>query len=275
MNGITYQAVSRAKKTEYVVGDVVQLDIINSKQAQILDLLPRTNLVYRTDNNRSKLIASNIDQILIIIAVKPNFNIQFLNNCLIFAEYSDIPPVIIINKSDLSESANFIVEIKTLYQDKLKYPVIELSALSDCHEIHALLQHKRSLLIGQSGVGKSTITNQIIPTANTRTAALAVSENSGCHTTTNAALYPIGTDASLVDCPGMQEFGLYDIPPERLHEYFPEFRALIGQCKFTNCRHLSEPGCAVTAAYAAGQIDKTRYFALQNLTEKLLHKPRN
>jgi ribosome biogenesis GTPase len=270
VDGVSYQAVTKAKKTDYVVGDMVQVQLINQEQLQIVELIPRHNLVYRIDHNRSKIIASNIDQLLIVIAVKPYFDSDFLNNCLTFAESSKIKPIIVINKSDLLESAEFIQQIEDLYAKMLLYPVIQLSALDNCRPLIKFLNDKSNLLIGQSGVGKSTITNQLITTANTRTGSLGKLERSGCHTTTNATLYHIDKTTTITDCPGLQGFGLYDLPLEGIISFFPEFRSYLGQCKFNNCRHLTEPGCALIIAAKQGLFVETRFNYLQRLTQSLL-----
>ena len=270
--GITYLAVTKGKKTTYVVGDQVEVQIINQKQLQILDVCPRQNLVYRTDQNRSKIIASNISQILIIIAVKPSFNINFLNNCLLFAESENIKPIIVINKADLPESEAFIERIANLYVKQLGYSLINLSAIDNCEVLKPILANNQSLLIGQSGMGKSTITNQIIPKAMARVGEISKSEASGCHTTTNASLYHIDNNSDLIDCPGLQEFGLYHLDIEELPSLFPELRPYANQCRFRNCRHLNEPNCAITNAYNKGEIDKIRYNLFINLSQNLLQK---
>ena len=269
IDGHIYHATSKGKKTEFVVGDQVLVQILDSQQAHIEQLIPRQNLVYRSDQNRSKIIASNLDQILIVIAVKPNFNIHFLNSCLLCAESSQIKPVIIINKMDLPESEEFAKDIIKLYQDKLNYQLIQLTALDDCGELMNQLQNKRSLLIGQSGVGKSTITNQIYPQAQAKTAAIAKHENSGTHTTTHATLYHINQDSELIDCPGLQEFGLYHLESSQLAEYFPEMREHLGMCKFSNCLHLAEPSCIIQGKVTSGEINPLRYAFYQRLVNNL------
>lgn len=271
-NSQHYQTVSKGKKTEYVVGDKVELKIINSQQAQIMDLIPRNNLIYRSDQNRSKMIASNLNQIIIVVAIKPNFNINFLNSCLLAAESSGIKPVILINKYDLPETAEFALQLTKVYTNILGYESITQSALTNCDRLQPYLQGKCSLLIGQSGVGKSTITNQICPTANARTGEIAKYENSGCHTTTNATLYHINENSQLIDCPGLQEFGLFHLELSELAEYFPDMRDYLGKCKFNNCIHVSEPNCAVIDALNNGNIQEQRYIFYKNLCERLKTK---
>lgn len=267
--GITYQAVTKGKKTEFVVGDQVSLNILNPEQAQIISLQPRNSLIYRSDHNRSKIIASNLTQIIIVIAIKPNFNQSFLNSCLVCAESAHTQPLILINKMDLPESAEFAHNIQQLYQQQLGYSLISLSAVHECKQLQPWLSGKRSLLIGQSGMGKSTITNQIYAKARAKTGAITKSETSGSHTTTHATLYHIAEDTDLIDCPGLQEFGLYHLNLDQLSEYFPEMLSYLGSCKFNNCLHLNEPGCTIQQAVSAGKIAKSRYAYYKRLGENL------
>lgn len=269
----TYNAVTKSKKTEFVVGDRVEVNLINQSQCQITKLITRTNLVYRSVSHKSKLIASNIDQMMIIIAVKPTFNPDFLDKCLVFAESEDITPMIIINKMDLPESSEFIKQIKELYQDQLGYSVHTISAIDSCEVINDLLKQKRTLLIGQSGMGKSTITAKITGNQEVKVGDLTKSQTSGAHTTTYATLYHVDQDSDLVDCPGLHEFGLYHLAYDNLDSYFPEIMALEVSCKFRNCRHLNEPGCAVIDAYKLHKIDPKRYDFFSRLSLELLGKP--
>lgn len=271
-NNQHYQTVSKGKKTEYVVGDEVELQIINAQQAQIMDLVTRKNLIYRSDQNRSKMIASNLDQIIIVVAVKPNFNVNFLNSCLLAAESANITPLIIINKTDLEETTEFAKNITALYKDTLGYNIMLQSAVNGCQELLPRLINHSSLLIGQSGVGKSTITNQICPDANARTGVIAKYENSGCHTTTNATLYHIDETSDLIDCPGLQEFGLFHLSITEVAEYFPEMRDYLGDCKFSNCLHLNEPNCAILNAVKQDEITPQRYAFYKHLCERLKTK---
>ncbi len=272
VNGITYQCVTKSKNTKYVVGDLVIVDLINNQQAQIIDLIPRKNLIYRSEKNRSKIIASNINLILIIIAIKPNFNMDFLNGCLICAESLNIKPLIIINKTDLIETNRFKESIINLYQKQLGYKVITLSAINNCQTLKPILKNHTSLLIGQSGVGKSTIINKIIPTAHTKTGEINKAQTSGTHTTTSATLYHLDSDSQVIDCPGLQEFGLYHLAIENLIEYFPELIKLKGKCRFRNCSHINDLGCAIVEGEKKGIIDHSRLIYLQNLIITLQSK---
>jgi ribosome biogenesis GTPase len=267
-----YQATAKGKRTEYVVGDIVTIQVSNNEQANIIDLVPRRNLIYRSDHNRSKIIASNLDQLIIVIAVKPNFNIHFLDSCLLCAEASSVEPIIVINKMDIKKSQEFTLSIKQLYQEKLGYQVLTMTALENCTVLENLLDNKRSLLIGQSGVGKSTITNQVYPQALARTGEIAKHEHSGSHTTTHATLYRVNKKTELIDCPGLQEFGLYHLELTQVPEYFPEMLPFLGSCRFNNCIHLNEPDCAIQRAATDGRIESHRYNFYCRLIETLKTK---
>ncbi len=273
IDGRHYEAVTLGKKTEFVVGDKVLAQIINDKQAQIMQLQERGNLIYRSDHNRSKIIASNISQILIVIAIKPSFNLNFLNSCLVAAEAENIAPIIVVNKIDLPETTEFLQKITQLYHDELGYKVVAISANNSCEELRPLLMRQSSLLIGQSGVGKSTITNQIIIDAKARVASITKAETSGSHTTTNAQLYHIDEQSDLIDCPGLQEFGLYHLDIDCVAEYFPELRNYVGKCRFRNCLHQNEPNCAILEAAKNGLVDKNRLALLQQIITRLQSKP--
>lgn len=269
IDGKTYQAVTKGKKTEYVVGDIVEANISNNEQAQIMSLIPRKNLIYRSDHCRSKIIASNVDLIVIVIAVKPNFNVAFLNACLLACESTNIQPLIAINKADLAESNAFISQINSLYRDTLGYTTITLSATDNCDELLPLVAGKSTLMIGQSGMGKSTITNQLVPDANARIGEITKYETSGSHTTTNATIYKLDSSTNIIDCPGLQEFGLYHLNIEQVAEYFPEMRDFASKCKFANCLHLKEPNCAVKEHIKANPEFNERYAFYTRLVENL------
>jgi len=267
--GKCYAAVTKGKKSEFVVGDIVNAAIINNEQAQIIDIATRNNLVYREDENKSKLIASNVDQIIIVISVTPNFNQSMLDNCLVFAEYAEIKPIILINKSDLVESAVFIQNITKLYASCLGYTVLAISAYAErIPELEALIANKSSLFIGQSGVGKSTITNTLHPIANNKVQELTRSLNSGKHTTTHATLYYVNDTSKIIDCPGMQDFGLNYVESSNLAHYFPEMRKLLGKCKFSNCLHHNEPQCNIKS-HLNTDIDMSRYNYYLRVLAKL------
>ncbi len=253
-----YHGVTKAKKSDYVVGDYVLVDIINQEQAQITDLIPRNSLIYRSDRYKSKQIASNVDQIIVVTSVTPNYNLDFISNSLIFAESECISVLLVVNKSLLNESKEYIALINELY-GSIGYLVVTLNGIDSVDALIPLIKNKTNVLIGQSGVGKSTITNQLLQKKSAKTNDIMKSHNSGKHTTTNANLYFIDNETKIIDCPGLQEFGLYHLEHDRLIEYFPEFKKYIGQCKFANCKHIEEPNCIIRELFTNNLVSKYRY----------------
>ena len=264
----TYQTISKAKQNQFVVGDVVNIEIINKDQAQIISLFERKNLISRADFNKTKIIASNIDNLIIVIAVKPNCNLGLLNNLLLFAESMNINPIIVINKIDLAENNQFELYIKNLYSEKLNYHCVCIQATDNCFPLIENLLNKNSLLVGQSGVGKSSIINKLIPTASAKIGAIKKSATSGCHITTNAILYHYNSNSNIIDCPGVQDFGLMHLSHENLIEYFPELRNYKNKCKYRNCSHLNENSCMILNAFNNKEIDSLRYELFKDLNIK-------
>ena len=282
-----YQAVTKGKNRNipYVVGDLVIAQFINERQLLINELIPRVNLVYRSYANKQKIIASNITQLIIIIAIKPHFSFEFLNRALICAESQNITPIIVVNKYDLCDTHEFFNKILELYEQQLHYKVINLNATNDCQTLHKYLINHKSLLIGQSGVGKSTIINQVINDANSKTADINKAQTSGCHTTTHSSLYFLNHHKYheqnnyinnisqyheyIIDSPGLHEFGLSHLLASELIHYFPECRIFIGLCKFRDCKHLNEPHCAIIKAVTTNHITQKRYELLQLLMKQL------
>ena len=270
-SNIIYTAISKAKNTDYVVGDVVDIEFINQQQVIIKNINTRNNLVFRSDMVKQKSIASNITQLVIVIAIKPNFNINLLNSFLLHAEYLAIKPLIVINKIELEGSNFFVKQIENLYNKQISYETVKISAIHQCDELLPSLLNKNNLLIGQSGMGKSTIINSIITNANTRTNQLAKSEKTGQHTTTNATMYHINNTSHIIDCPGLQDFGLYHLKDVNLLSLMPDLTPYTNQCKFRNCKHLNEPNCAIIDSMKKNEIDKSRFEFLQHIT-KILSK---
>lgn len=252
-----FVATTKSKRTNFVVGDLVQAEIAENKQARILDLLPRKSLLFRSDHNRSKLIASNITQVFIVISSQPRCNLQFLNACLIFCESQYIRPVVVVNKNDLDSHKEFYESIHGLYQEKLKYQVVSVNAICNIDILNQLLEGNATVLIGQSGVGKSTIISRIL-SLEIRAGGLS-SNGKGCHTTTSATMYQIDDHSSIIDSPGLDNFGINQINPYDLSRCFVDFLPYIPLCKFRNCLHLNEPECAVLKAVSQDQIDPARY----------------
>ena len=264
---VRYECTTRSKRVDFACGDLVEINPQNARQAVIERCLPRHSLLYRQDRWRSKLIAANVDQLLFVCAAVPSPSEEFLNRALVAAEAADITPLIVVNKADLTETAAWLAQL-AIYQE-IGYQIITLSALKDSSTLLPTLSGKTSLLLGQSGMGKSTLLNALLPGAQARTGEISAALDSGRHTTTHAALYQLNETSLLMDTPGLQEFGLLHLQRADLLHYFPEMRRYIGQCRFHNCTHRQEPGCAVKAAADAEQISKKRLGFLQKLTDEL------
>jgi ribosome biogenesis GTPase len=260
------ECVTRGRKSDIVCGDRVDFEMTDADKGVIEKVDVRSNLLYRSDEFRSKLIAANLDQAVVVVAAVPYFREELLIRCLVACESSNIPVLIVLNKSDLPETAALHQHLESYAQ--LGYPQITVSARGDLAELQAHLNGKTSVLVGASGVGKSTLLNKLAPDANAATGEISYALDAGKHTTTNARLFHLpgdGNSGDLIDSPGMQEFGLQHLSQAALMDAFPEIRSRAGQCRFYNCRHLKEPGCAVLAAAQAGDMLPNRLRVYQNL----------
>lgn len=260
------ECVTRGRKSDIVCGDRVDFEMTDADKGVIEKVDVRSNLLYRSDEFRSKLIAANLDQAVVVVAAVPYFREELLIRCLVACESSNIPVLIVLNKSDLPETAALHQHLETYAQ--LGYPQITVSARGDLAELQAHLNGKTSVLVGASGVGKSTLLNKLAPDANAATGEISYALDAGKHTTTNARLFHLpgdGNSGDLIDSPGMQEFGLQHLSQAALMDAFPEIRSRAGQCRFYNCRHLKEPGCAVLAAAQAGDMLPNRLRVYQSL----------
>ena len=254
----------RGKKGGAACGDRVNVRLAASGQGVIEEILPRTSLLYRSDAVRQKLIAANVTQLVIVVAAVPSFSEEMINRCIAAAEQQQLKVLLVFNKADLLESARHAFANLGLYRE-LGYPVLQLSAKTDSVPLLPHLHGHLSILIGQSGMGKSTLVNALVPAAERATADISVALNTGRHTTTHAKLYYIDHHTGLIDSPGVQEFGLHHLNAEELAWGFIEFRPYIGQCRFNNCRHGNEPGCALTQALREGKISERRMGFYQKL----------
>ncbi len=262
----------RGKRNIYACGDIVDVERSGDRQGTIHSVHPRTSLLYRSDRYRQKIIAANVTQAVIVVAAEPAFNEDLLMRCLIACEQQEIRAVIVLNKTDLvDESARTAIQL-ALYS-QLGYLVVPLSARKDISPLESVLRNHRSVVVGQSGMGKSTIVNALIPEARARTAEISQALDSGKHTTTSAQLYHLDAVSSIIDSPGLQTFGLMHLSQSELIECFPEFRPFVGRCRFDDCQHTVEPGCAVIAALENNEIDPRRWHTYKSLTAELQQKP--
>ncbi|MGE4368580.1 MAG: ribosome small subunit-dependent GTPase A [Burkholderiaceae bacterium] len=252
----------RGKKTGPAVGDRVQVTFERAGEGVIDAVHERRNLLYRSDDMRTKQFAANVDQLLIVIATEPAYSDDLLGRALVAAGSADIAPVIVLNKSDLPAGTDRVLaRLAPLAASGV--PVIETSALDPQSTRDALLpvlENKCSLLLGQSGMGKSTLLNALVPQANAATQEHSQALGAGKHTTTTTRLYHLPTIAGdLIDSPGFQAFGLQHLGPSDIERGFPEFSQGIQHCRFYNCTHRHEPGCGVLAALGKGDITPERH----------------
>lgn len=248
--------VTRGKKTDIACGDAVTVQLTDKHEGVIESMLPRSTLLYRSNAFKSKMLAANVTQIIIVLATQPSFYEALLNRCLIAAEAAGINALIVLNKCDLSD--NDRAKEKLALYASLGYQVLALSAKEDISILKPYLKKHTSILVGQSGMGKSTIINALLPAEQIRTQEVSQVLDSGKHTTTATHLYHLDAESQLIDSPGLQEFGLHHLSTDELEHAFVEFRPFLGKCRFSNCRHLQEPDCAITEAMNAHQISPER-----------------
>ena len=265
--GQLYDATTRKKRVDFACGDWVNMVVQNAKQAVIEDFQPRKSLLYRQDAWKTKLIAANVERLFIVLAAVPSPSEILLQRALLAAEAGEIEPFIVLNKTDLAETALWRERL-AFYQD-LGYPLIEVSALNSVEPLRPLLAGYTSIFLGQSGMGKSTLTNALLGEALARTKDISAALDSGKHTTTHAQLYDLADNTFLIDSPGLQEFGVHHLAVPDLLHYFPDMRHLIGQCRFHNCTHRQEPNCAIKAAVEQGTVAASRLAFLQRITDEL------
>jgi ribosome biogenesis GTPase len=234
---------------------------------------PRQSELLRPDPyGAMKAVAANIDQIVLVIAPLPEPHAGTIDRYLVAAEAVSIEPVILLNKSDLV-SADNREEIDSLlapYSD-LGYQVLQASCKHQdgLTALRQTLENRTSVFVGQSGVGKTSLVNALLPEVNARVAALSEVRQEGVHTTTTAQLFHLPDGGTLIDSPGIREFGLWHMEPAQIERGFKEFEPLLGQCKFRDCKHDQEPGCALLAAEASGEVSERRINSYRQILASL------
>src|SRR5882762_3139819 len=241
----------KGKRQDATCGDFVEVRLTGAAQGSIERVGTRRNLLYRSDQWKEKAIAANVDQVVILLAPKPPFSEAFLNLSLVACEAARIPVIVALNKSDLPEHA---AALKTLANyEKIGYTIISMSAKFDTAQpLIPYLEKKLTLLVGQSGMGKSRTVNALVLSDVARVGELTASLESGAQTTTFSRFYRLDKDTAIIDTPGFQSFGLFHLTEDQIGEAMREFRPYLGRCKFNDCAHLGEPGCEVTAAAGRG-----------------------
>ena len=255
------------------VGDYVIFQPEPDQQTAIITELPeRKNHIIRKSTNlsrKSQVIAANLDQALLIVTLAvPRTSTGFIDRFLVNCEAYQVKANIVFNKTDLYDEPemDLLHQMAGIYQP-LGYECLKVSAKNGngLDDLKLLLQDKTSLLSGHSGVGKSTLINALEPGLDLKTAQISLTHLKGKHTTTFAEMFPLSFGGFIIDTPGIKEFGLVDFEDWELCHYFPEMRNLFYQCRFDNCTHLHEPGCAVKEQLENGQISPSRYRNYVNI----------
>lgn len=257
--------IPRGKKSLYACGDRVTLGPLHDSEAQILAHAPRSSLLYRSDQWKEKIIAANATQVVLVVATEPAFSTELISRALVAAVHEKLRPLIVLNKCDLADQLDTARAQLAPYAAQ-GIPVVELSALADAAPLEPWLAGQVSVLVGQSGMGKSTLINALIPGAGAATREISTALDSGKHTTTHARMYAFAGGA-IIDSPGLQEFGLAHLSRGDIELGFAEFVPLLGHCRFRDCKHENEPGCAIKEAVDHGAIDARRlahFLAIAN-----------
>jgi ribosome biogenesis GTPase len=249
------------------VGDVVDFEMEPEQETGVItNLHQRKNYIIRKSINLSKqaqIIAANLDLALLVVTLaSPRTSLGFIDRFLVTAEAYGITACLIFNKLDLfsDEGLEILAEYQSVYEN-IGYKCYSVSALEGTHidTVQELLKDKVTLFSGHSGVGKSSLINRLLPDLDLRTHMISDWSDKGMHTTTFAEMFELPQGGYIIDTPGIRELGVIDIEKQELGHFFPEMRELMNQCRFNNCRHINEPGCAVLAAIEEGDIALSRY----------------
>jgi ribosome biogenesis GTPase len=249
------------------VGDIVDFDLEPEQQTGVItNLHQRKNYIIRKSINLSKqgqIIAANLDQALLVVTLaSPRTSLGFIDRFLVTAEAYDIPAKLVYNKLDLfsDEGLEILADYKAVYEN-IGYPCYEVSALegTNISQVQDLLKDKVTLFSGHSGVGKSSLINSLLPDLELRTSEVSEWSDKGTHTTTFAEMFELPQGGFIIDTPGIRELGVIDIEKPELSHFFPEMRERMHNCRFNNCQHINEPGCAVLTALENGEIELSRY----------------
>ena len=268
-DGERIECILKGRSLRIAVGDHVSFERTRDGAA-ITGVEPRRNLVYRSDAFKEKLLAANVTQVAAVVAPDIAVDEDLLNRWMIAAEAAQCRYVIFANKHDLPSFAQLRTRLAPY--EALGYPIVPISAKRDITDARTWLEGQHTVLVGQSGMGKSTLINALVPDAQVRTMQVSEALKAGRHTTTSTTLYMLDEDSWIVDSPGVKVFGLAHVPPDDLPGAFVEMRPYLGHCRFRDCRHGAEPGCAVTEAVARGKIAPHRLSLLHALLMEVENK---
>ena len=258
------------------VGDIVNIDLIGEDSAYITEIKPRKNYIIRKASNLSKeshILAANLSQTLLVITIAyPETNLVFIDRFLATAEAYQVPAILAFNKTDIynEEESELLDAVINLYET-IGYKCIKVSAVTGIgvDELRSVLKDKTTLLSGNSGVGKSSLINALIPDAGLKTGDISLSHRTGMHTTTFSELFDLPEGGAVIDTPGIKGFGTIDFKEAEVSHYFPEIFKVSAECRFNNCTHRNEPGCAVLKALDEHIISQSRYASYLSILEDI------
>jgi len=254
----------RGRQTQPVCGDRVQLARSSADQGVVEAVGPRTNEFARAVHYRRKVLAANFGQVVILVACEPSFSDELICRMLIVAEHAGLPTVLVLNKVDLVEQRDRALAMLVPFRG-LGYPLVELAGKIDVEPLRPYLTGFRSLFTGQSGMGKSTLVKALVPDAEVKIREISQFLDAGKQSTTGSRLFPVSSATEIIDSPGLAEFGLAGMDYLHIAEGFREFAVYRSRCRFQNCRHLSEPGCALQAATESGAVHPRRLLLYQRI----------
>lgn len=262
------------------VGDIVKIFKAADDAYYINSILPRKNYIIRRASNLSKeshILASNIDQAFLVATIfNPETSITFIDRFLATAEAYSISSVILFNKCDTwtTEIKDYASGLKTLYED-IGYKVLFTSALNKegIEDLKKLSLGKVSLMAGNSGVGKSSLINSLIPGLNLKTGEVSDIHHTGTHTTTFSEMIPLPEGGEIIDVPGVKAFGTIEFEKNMVGHYFPEIFRISSECRYGDCRHMGEPGCAVVKAVEEGKIADSRFNSYISIMDEVESSP--
>lgn len=275
-SGVLWQVYGKGKRREVAVGDEIVLLPSGDKQAWVEEIQTRRNLLYRSDALKSKMFAANLDGVMLMLAISPPYSPELLGRTITACRHAGVPLTILFNKVDIlagdAETLSAVQEeIEALTLGDLPIHCISVTESPSGTEalLRPLLEGKRTLILGQSGMGKSTLINLLIPDALAATNEISMALNAGKHTTTHTQMHFGENGLELIDSPGFQAFGLHHLSESDLLNAFRDIQEKGQQCRFANCQHKREPDCAVKQALEDGGLSEARYALYQMLKGEL------